>query len=286
MWETTREQAGQVAWSVTRSYGCDATPLLMLHGVLRGGSTFASLRGALSANYPLILPDQRGHGHTARATSYHVTDYVSDVVGWLIQKHKQPIQIYGHSLGAMVAAAVAAEVPELVEGVILEDPPFHTMGCRMANTPLQSYFAALPPFAGISGKQPVIAQQLGAVQVTHPTENRLCALRELRDAVTLRYMAQHLQLLDPRVLDSIVAGTWLEGYHPVEVFQEIECPVLVLQGDAACGGMLTDPDVEALRSVTRDLTHLKFNGAGHALHWQRPAEVVLHTLNFLQSLSV
>ena len=36
----------------------------------------------------------------------------------------EPLIIFGHSLGAMVAAAVAAELPQLVLGIVLEDPLF------------------------------------------------------------------------------------------------------------------------------------------------------------------
>ena len=71
----------------------------------------------------LHLIDHRGHGGSGRAPGqYRVVDHVEDaltVLNWL----GRPAVLFGHSLGALVAAAAAAARPELVRAVVLEDPP-------------------------------------------------------------------------------------------------------------------------------------------------------------------
>ena len=112
---------------------CGSGPVLvLLHGVTRCGADWEPLLPALAEDWTVIALDQRGHGTSPRAGSYLVTDYVADAVRFVREETAGPIFIFGHSLGAMVAAAVAAELPDRVGGIILEDPPFHTMGNRIA----------------------------------------------------------------------------------------------------------------------------------------------------------
>src|SRR5688572_4782194 len=90
-------------------------PLLMLHGVLRAWTDFAP-------RWQLFALDHRGHGESARAERYLVVDYAADAVA-LVRDRLPGVVLYGHSLGALAAVAVAAELPDLVRAVILEDPP-------------------------------------------------------------------------------------------------------------------------------------------------------------------
>ena len=88
--------------------------------------------------------DFRGHGESARSEGrYRVVDYVEDAARFLEEEIGRPAAVYGHSLGAMVAAATAARAPGMVMAVVLEDPPFHTMGRRIRETALHGFFSAL-----------------------------------------------------------------------------------------------------------------------------------------------
>src|SRR5688572_19527459 len=89
-------------------------PLVFFHGVGRRGIDFLSLVPPLSTRRHLHLIDLRGHGGSGRAPGrYAVVDHVEDalaVLAWL----GRPAVLFGHSLGALVAAAAAARRPELV----------------------------------------------------------------------------------------------------------------------------------------------------------------------------
>ena len=115
--------------------------------------------------------------------------------------------VYGHSLGAMVAAAVAMRRPKRVTGVVLEDPPFHTMGERIHESPLGSYFAALRGLAGSAKPVGELARELAEVSYG-PGGSLRCG--DTRDATTLRFAASCLRRLDPAVLEPIAAGRWLD----------------------------------------------------------------------------
>ena len=254
--------------------------ILFLHGVTRRAETFAPITGTLGEHYHLHQHDFRGHGESPRRGPYGVVDYVKDALDFLDVVPHERVFVYGHSLGAMVAAAVAARRPKRVTGVVLEDPPFHTMGERIHDSPLGSYFAALRPLAGSTKPVAELARELAEVRYG-PGGSLRCG--DTRDATTLRFAASCLRRLDPAVLQPIAEGRWLDGYHLSEVFLGLQCPALVLQADPEMGGMLTDADAEALVKSAADATVVKVKGAGHALHWAATQTTLGHVLAFLAS---
>jgi pimeloyl-ACP methyl ester carboxylesterase len=185
--------------------------LIFLHGVVRRWQTFLPLFPVLSQRHQIQALDFRGHGESGRAANYQVMDYVEDAIQ-LITSAPGDVYLYGHSLGAMVAAAAAAQVPNRVRGLILEDPPFETMGSRIADSPLLAFFSAMRPFASCGATTAEIARQFGGQLVPKPGGGQ-ARVRDLRDPVSLRFTASALQHLDPAVLDAIVSGNWLARYH-------------------------------------------------------------------------
>lgn len=264
----------------------DAPPLLCLHGVTRAWQSFLPLLPTLALRWQVYATDHRGHGKSGRAESYFTMDYVSDAVCFLREEIRRPTVLYGHSLGAMVAAAVAAEAPELVRAIILEDPPFETMGARIERYVMYPYFVALESLAqkGASNGQSLsqLVKALGAIEVN--TANGPTPLRNVRDASALRFTAKCLQQLDPAVMTPIAQARWLHGYDVRKIFAHIQCPTLVMQADANMGGMLTDEDAALLEQTVADVTRVKVSGIGHQIHTMAPDVALRIVLGFLETL--
>ncbi|GAA4186564.1 hypothetical protein GCM10022288_10340 [Gryllotalpicola kribbensis] len=102
--------------------GAELPPLVLLHGV-----------GTSALSYEWLLPrvperdvyrvDFRGHGTSERAPgTYTLEYYCEDAVRVLSEVVKRPAVVAGFSLGGMVAWTLAQRVPELLVGVLLEDP--------------------------------------------------------------------------------------------------------------------------------------------------------------------
>lgn len=245
-------------------HGAGSPTLLLLHGVTRCGADWDPFLSELSSYRSLAL-DHRGHGNSGRAGSYLVNDYVADAVRFLREQLSEPVIVIGHSLGAMVAAAVAAEMLQQVRGIVLEDPPFHSMGSRIEGTAWQVQFIGMQKAARMGGSIEQIADHLAAIRLPQADGNYK-RLGELRDRDSLLWSAACLSRLDPEVLIPIIEGRWLEGYEVTNILNRIGCPSLLLQADPGCGGAWTDADAELAAELITGCQHLRFPGFGHQLH--------------------
>jgi pimeloyl-ACP methyl ester carboxylesterase len=260
--------------------------LVFLHGVLRSWETFLPLLAPLSVRFELTGLDLRGHGRSAKPeTGYGVVDYVQHLRPWLAEVASEPVVLYGHSLGAMIALQLAAIEPQHVAGIVLEDPPFHTMGERIGATPWQSYFRQVQPLAGSTRPVTEVAAALAEIMWGDPQAGRAVRLGDVRDGVSLRFLAHTLRQVCPAVLDPVIAGAWLRGYDLAKIAADVRCPVLLLQADSTAGGTLSDADVAQLRLLVNDLSTVRFAHAGHNLHTARTQEIVNLVFAFVESLS-
>lgn len=275
-------QSESISLHYARTNNDDAPPLLCLHGVTRGWQSFLPLLPTLALRWQVYATDHRGHGKSGCAERYLTIDYVADAVKFLREEIKRPTVIYGHSLGAMVAAAVAAEAPDLVRAIILEDPPFHTMGERIQSYVMFPYFVALESLASNGMTIPQLVEQLGAIEIN--TASGKSPLRTVRDASALRFTAKCLQQLDPAVMTPIARGEWLRGYDLINIFRRIHCPTLVMQADASAGGMLIDEDAALIEQIVTDVTRVKVSGTGHQIHTAAPDVALRIVLGFLETL--
>jgi pimeloyl-ACP methyl ester carboxylesterase len=250
--------------------------LLLLHGVTRCWRDWEPILPALTREWRIIGLDHRGHGGSGRAESYLVTDYVADAVRFVREEMAAPLVILGHSLGAMVAAGVAAEVPEFVRGVVLEDPPFHTMGNRIAATAWEAQFVGMREAARRGGTIGELADALAEIRLPAPG-GIFKRLGDLRDRASLCWSAECITHLDPVVFTPVIEGRWLEGYDVAAELSRIRCSVLLLQADPNAGGVMTDADAEGVVQGLSSCRRVRFPGMGHQLHRDCP-EAVLRAL--------
>lgn len=96
--------------------------IVMLHGANVQLHTWDPLAHDLARDHRVVLVDLRGHGDSEWAKDgYHVTSFVSDLAGIADALALEVFDLVGHSLGARIAIAFAAEHPERVRRVLLSD---------------------------------------------------------------------------------------------------------------------------------------------------------------------
>jgi pimeloyl-ACP methyl ester carboxylesterase len=260
--------------------------LLMLHGVGRAGRTFSSYATLFPNRFSIRAIDFRGHGQSGRAGDrYRVVDYVEDAIA-AAEAIGKPFVVYGHSLGALVSIALAASRPKLVSAVILEDPPSPGYWHQLQTTNYFPTFQAMHRWAGRKDLSVAdISAEFGNEPLKTFSDGRILKISDVRDGVSLRFTARCLHDLDPAVMEAILEGQWPKNYDIEACLRDIQCPLLILRGDVAKGGMLPDTDAVHLMKQVKDGICVDFPTAGHLLHWQVRAEASMQVSAFLESLS-
>lgn len=110
-------------------------PLLFLHGVGGAAWSWAPQVQALREHYDCLVWEGRGHGAAAKVHDAGLADYAQDArealhAAWAA--HRTPALLVAHSMGAMLALALACEQPARVRGLFLVDPVYAESGSRPA----------------------------------------------------------------------------------------------------------------------------------------------------------
>lgn len=228
--------------------GGDGPPLVLLHGFSDAGPCWSRVARDLEGTYDVVMPDARGHGASERAgASFDPALRASDAAGVIEALGLRGAVVGGHSMGAMTAAEVAAARPELVERVVLEDPPWRD-GMPSAPDPGRWDY--------IRRAQEMPAEDVPAFcRQLHPTWDDA----EVGPWVDAK-RAFDLALLGARAIGS--PRSWRS------VAEGIRCPMLLITADVDQGAIVTpDAAAEAARLGGGRVAHIA--GAGHNIRRER-----------------
>jgi esterase len=260
---TTRIRNGDVELHIEHDGDPGAPPVLLLHGIASSGHTWDWLVATLTSTHSVLRLDFRGHGRSGRAPgAYQMPDYVSDAVAVCEQLVKRPCVVVGHSLGGATAAALAQQRPDLVSGIVLEDPPlFIAEGLGEG--------ALMDAFRLMRDSVPMLQEQKVTIDVLVPLIAAIpsatgAALAEVIHPDAIEATAASLLLLDATVLDPVLEGRVVTAFDPE---QPIPVRTLVLAADPASPDAVVRPeDVDrlALRSPGAEVRVI--SGAGHLIH--------------------
>lgn len=99
-------------------------PLVLVHGAFSDRSAYAAQVAHFGAHHRIVALDLRGHGASGWTEQAFSVAGLADDVAWLCDRLEvdRPVVI-GHSLGGLVAVALAAARPDLPSAVIALDSP-------------------------------------------------------------------------------------------------------------------------------------------------------------------
>jgi pimeloyl-ACP methyl ester carboxylesterase len=259
-------------------------PLVCIHGVGRSWRDFVPMLPGLIPYWQVLCPDLRGHGKSGRTGGrYLVRDYLSDV-GSLLAQIGRPVILFGHSLGALLSLAAAAEWPQQVRAVVAEDPPSEDYLARIFDTSYTPLFETMQQLAGTSQSTAAVARALGNIVVSIAEGTAPVRLADVRDGASLRFSARCLRDLDRDVYTPVLARGWLDGLDFPALLSRVTCPVLLLRGDETQGGMLPRADADTMLERLVDGTLVEFSAIGHQIHWLDCGNVLRVTMAFLESV--
>ena len=107
----------------------DGEPLVLLHGFLGSGDTWATILGdldRLARDYTLVIPDLRGHGGSTNPVgTFTMGQSALDIFGLLDHLGIDRFKAVGMSGGAMTLLHMGTQQPERVEALVLISATTH-----------------------------------------------------------------------------------------------------------------------------------------------------------------
>jgi len=266
-WPDHYAQANDLNIHYYRTGGSGKPALILLHGVMDDGLGWVPIARDLQEQFDIIMADARGHGKTGGSLdTFSYKQLAADVAALIGALDLGQVYLFGHSMGAMPSALVAATYPELVRAVVLEDPPF------MNAAPVQA------------GDEQREAQMLKFFQSilelrNLPPEQRLAFARQynpLWDEVELAPWVESKIAFNPAVFQR------LERVMPWrEILPRITCPALLVTGDPASRAIVTSHTAQEALSLMSRGEVIQIAGAGHCIHRDRYAETMPQIQAFL-----
>jgi pimeloyl-ACP methyl ester carboxylesterase len=254
-------------------------PILLIHASLYRSEDWENIFPRLATRYRVVSYDQRGHGRSGRAPGYELRAFADDALRMLREVVKAPAVIIGHSLGAVTALVAAAEAPELVRGLVLEDPPLK-YGAPLERERYQGLREALD--AREDPKAFLKAVEKRPLPSPGPHGERTYG--EMRGFYAADRVATYFKDVDPAFLDWRMSSADPTAPLVAASVPNVKAPVLVVTGEPRLGAAFDDPAEFTLKRQIKDLTVKRFPGHGHVVHGFRP-ESFLETLEpFLRRL--
>ncbi len=107
-----------------RHFGRGGQAALCLHCSLGHASAWAGLGAALDGRLAITAPDLPGHGRGVPWVSGRdmAAVAVARAAEVIVAEHRAPVDVIGHSYGAVVALRLALEQPRLVRRLVLIEP--------------------------------------------------------------------------------------------------------------------------------------------------------------------
>lgn len=227
-------------------FGGDGPPILLLHGLMGRATTWWPHAGWLTRYGRVLAIDARAHGRSPhRGPSWRTPDFVADAAA-VLREHG-PGVVVGHSMGGLHGLGVAAEHPELVTGLVVEDMAVDLRGRTVEAW--RGLFDAWPvPFRSLAHLHAFFGPVVGPY---------------FAECVEERADGYHL-LSDVDDLFAI-AAEWGEREYWSWV-DAVGCPVLVIEAEHTA----MPPGQQAEIAARAGGGHLRVAGAGHLVQASAP----------------
>jgi N-formylmaleamate deformylase len=243
------------------SYGSGGPAILLVPGITSPAITWEFVAEALALDRAVHTLDVRGRGLSDRAPrgAHTLEDYAADVAGLARALGLVRPVLLGHSMGARIVAAAAADYPGLAGAVVAVDPPMCGPGRDPYPFPLQPYLEALH-----QAQRGATAEDMRA-QFPNWTEEQL----QLR--------AEWLATCDEVAVVESYMNFHVENF--LDWWRRCPPPALFVYGRES--PVVPESAVAEVAAANPDAAHAGVDGAGHMIPWDNLADFVTTVRGFL-----
>lgn len=232
--------------------------LVFIHGITDFHQTWRWVVDDIRRGAEAIAVDLRGHNRSGRVPGpYRFESYPEDVIGLIEHLGVGPSIIIGHSLGALTAIQIAANRPDLVEAIVLEDPPLYG-GPIMEAYPERR--ARFDQNAAISGSGRSLQGIASVIRANTPGADE----RLVQESALALFRTDARVISDAMEQMSEASMDWTAEIE--NRMRSVHCPTLLMQGDFERGGWLREEDSQRALELFPNCTLETWNDLGHSLH--------------------
>jgi N-formylmaleamate deformylase len=246
-WAESDVEAGDLGLHVYRAGRTDRPPLVLAHGLGDSGRCWWRVAAALEDEADLIMIDARHHGRSPSPVT-PVSSLTEDLAVVVDAMGLERPAFMGHSVGARTVAQFAATHPGRAARLVLIDPPWaadREVDGDLRASEREAIRGWLGSFADMTDTD---LAALGRQQ--HP---------EWRNTEYDTWIESKRQV-QPGAADDLSTIGW------GSVVAAIDCPTLLVHGEADRGGIVNDDVARRTVELNDRVTSRKIDGTGHNIH--------------------
>lgn len=262
-------------------------PVVLLHGLTDASTCWPTVLPRYAGDGRAVVAlDARGHGGTPLPDEpFTVAALAADAAEALRALDLGPALVVGHSMGGVTAEELALAAPELVAGLVLEDPAWRTAEAEGVDAPGAD--GSVVGVAGAAGGAPDWLAGPGGARAVGGAPDWLAPAIAAVQGRTVEQIAAQGRVDNPRWSEEEVLG-WAEakarvdprladvphdwlGRDWVEALVGVRVPVTLLTAGPGLGVVTRRQAARAAELLGDRLTHVPFPDAGHNIRRESPA---------------
>ena len=250
----------------------EGQPILCVHGLTANCRCWDLIASSLVPENNILAMDLRGRGLSDKPSSgYSLQHHIQDILCVLDDLKQERIVLIGHSLGAFIAMAFAANYPERTEKIILMDG-----GGQLTQDQWDKVTVAIKPSLDRLGRVfPSFAAYVANMKLAPFLQPWSQALEDY-----FRYESEAVEggvrsRINPANIQEEAQN--LQQEVPSEYFPKVTCPVLILR---ATDGIFSKDDlvlpesaVDRMVSEIPDARRIDIRGTNHFSILFQPKEM-------------
>jgi len=236
--------------------------ILCIHGLTANCRFWDCQASALSPTHRVLAMDLRGRGLSdTPPTGYSLREHGEDILALLNDQGLDQPVLMGHSLGAFIALAFAAEHPQRVDRLILVDG-----GGKLSDVQMAKVFAGIKPSLDRLGRIFPTFEDYVSLMKEAPFLKPWNSFME----TSFRYEIEEVEggvrsRVHPKHIEEEAAN--LRKEDPTRIYSRVSCPTLILR---ATRGMLMEDDfvlpedvAQRMEREIRNTKRIDLEGTNH-----------------------
>ncbi|MHA1961322.1 MAG: alpha/beta fold hydrolase [Candidatus Thorarchaeota archaeon] len=289
-------------------------PLVLIPGQGGDWTSYEKVVEPLSSSFQVFAVDVRGHGKSEWATGDYTFDSIgADMTALLEKVVKRKAIVSGNSSGGLIALWLAANRPDLVSGILMEDPPLFsaewprikedsfvyrvlTVTVEMSRVMKESRSVRELAREFMKIKRPVKGGKLRGVPAILAYyiafRIRRSQKRESGEPSLSGRLGKLIDMLYTFDIDfsqAFLDGRVYEGLDHADALSRAECPMLLLHAnwlrhpDYGLVGAMDDDDAANAKELAPEMQYKRID-SDHVVHSHNPEVFVREVVEFAAAL--